>query len=164
MVISMKNFQKIIKKLQATNQTLATMESCTGGYIASAITDIEGASQVFSFGAVTYNNAYKIKMGVSEETIMAYTVYSRQTAEAMSRAISQFTSADYGVGITGKLNAPDHFNPTDSDQRVDISVYDKNNNCYICDTLQITTHDRIKAKQQILNRVVTLLEDTLWKN
>lgn len=160
----MKNFRKIIKKLHETNQTLATMESCTGGYIASAITDIEGASQVFSFGAVTYNNAYKIKMGVSEETIMTYTVYSRQTAEAMSRKISEFAKADYGIGITGKLNTPDYTNQTDSDQRVDISIYDKNHNCYICDTLQITTYDRSKAKQQILNQVVTLLEDILWKN
>lgn len=45
------------------------MESCTGGGVANAITNIEGSSRVFMFGAVTYSNEYKIKMGVNRNII-----------------------------------------------------------------------------------------------
>ena len=52
----MKTFKKIIKKLTKENLTIATMESCTGGGVANAITNIEGASSVLKFSAVTYSN------------------------------------------------------------------------------------------------------------
>ena len=55
------NMEEIIKKLTELSKTIATMESCTGGAVANSITNIEGASLVFKFGAVTYSNEYKIK-------------------------------------------------------------------------------------------------------
>ena len=57
--------EEIIKKLTKLDKTISTMESCTGGGLANAITNIEGASEVFKYGAVTYSNEFKIKMGVS---------------------------------------------------------------------------------------------------
>jgi PncC family amidohydrolase len=65
----MKTFKRIIKELIKRNETIATMESCTGGGVANAITSIEGASEILKFSAVTYSNEFKIKMGVSEEVI-----------------------------------------------------------------------------------------------
>ena len=91
----------------------------------NAITNVPGASEVLKFSAVTYCNEYKIKMGVSKEVIDKYTVYSMQTADEMSKNISLFTNADYGVGITGKLNRVDKNNPYGNDNVVYVSVYDK---------------------------------------
>ena len=68
--------KKVVDKLIKLNKTVSTMESCTGGFIASSITDIEGASDILKFSAVTYSNEYKIKMGVSKEIIDKYSVYS----------------------------------------------------------------------------------------
>ena len=48
--------KKIIEKLKKKNKTISTMESCTGGYLANIITNIEGVSDVFKFSAVTYSN------------------------------------------------------------------------------------------------------------
>ena len=56
-----RKLKKIISKLKENNKTISTMESCTGGALASLITDISGASAVFKYGAVTYSNEYKIK-------------------------------------------------------------------------------------------------------
>ena len=90
--------EEIIKKLTEESKTIATMESCTGGAIANAITNIEGASLVFKFGAVTYSNEFKVKMGVDANIIDKYTVYSMETAEEMSKNIAKFANADYGIG------------------------------------------------------------------
>ena len=61
--------KKLISKLTKLNKTISTMESCTGGALANAITNIEGASNVIKFSAVTYSNEFKIKMGVSKNII-----------------------------------------------------------------------------------------------
>ena len=102
--------EEIIKKLTELSKTIATMESCTGGAVANSITNIEGASLVFKFGAVTYSNEYKIKMGVDSNIIDKYTVYSIETAMEMSKNIAEFSNADYGIGITGKINREDQNN------------------------------------------------------
>ena len=94
----------VVNKLIKLNKTISTMESCTGGFLASSITNIDDSSKVFKFGAVTYSNEYKIKMGVDSNIIDKYTVYSMETANAMSKAITLYTNSSYGVGITGKLN------------------------------------------------------------
>ena len=65
----MKTFKRIIKELTKRGETIATMESCTGGGVADAITSIEGASEVLKFSAVTYSNEGKMKMGVPKEVI-----------------------------------------------------------------------------------------------
>ena len=67
--------KEVIEYLKNSDFTISTMESCTGGYIASSITNISGSSLVFKFGAVTYSNEYKIKMGVDEGIINKYSVY-----------------------------------------------------------------------------------------
>ena len=65
---------KIIKQLIINGETISTMESCTGGGFANAITNIPGVSDAFLYGAVTYSNAFKIKMGVDEALIDKYSV------------------------------------------------------------------------------------------
>ena len=104
----------VVNKLIELNKTIATMESCTGGGVANAITNIEGASAIIKFSAVTYSNEYKIKMGVDKEVIDKYTVYSMETAKEMSKNISLFANSNYGVGITGQINKVDPANVVDN--------------------------------------------------
>ena len=56
--------EKTIKKLIELKKTISTMESCSGGALANAITNIPDSSKIFSFGAVTYSNEYKIKRSI----------------------------------------------------------------------------------------------------
>ena len=92
---------KVVKKLISTNITISTMESCTSGLIASMITDTEGESAIFPGGYVTYLNETKVLVGVNEEVIRQYGVYSRECAQAMAETVQKKLHTDIGIGITG---------------------------------------------------------------
>lgn len=115
----------VVKLLIKLNKTVSTMESCTGGCLANEITNVPGASDIFKFGAVTYANEFKIKMGVDSKIIDKYSVYSMETAVDMAKKITSFTLSDYGIGVTGKLKRKDKNNLYSSDNLVFISIYDK---------------------------------------
>ena len=84
------DMKDVVNLLIEKKMTIATMESCTGGFVVSSITDIDGSSNVLKFSAVTYSNEYKIKMGVSKEVIDKYSVYSINVAREMAKKISNF--------------------------------------------------------------------------
>ena len=153
--------EEVVNKLRKNKQTIATMESCTGGAVANAITNIEGASDIFRFGAVTYATASKIKMGVSQDIIEKYSVYSMETANEMSRNISLFAQSDYGVGITGKLLRSDKNNLFGEDDITYISIYRKKNNDYINSIVQATENTREKNKEKIVKEIQVLLQKEL---
>ncbi|MDI6864492.1 CinA family protein [Thermodesulfovibrio yellowstonii] len=93
----------IIKKLIQTGKTLSTAESCTGGLIASSITDIPGASKVFIGGMVVYATEMKLRLlGVAKE-VLDYGVISSQMAEEMALKIRLLTGSDYSIATTGNL-------------------------------------------------------------
>ena len=79
------DYRKLTKLLIEKNLTITTMESATSGQIASLITDTEGSSAVLKGAFVTYCNEAKIMQGVPAEVLDTYTVYSKETAEAMAR-------------------------------------------------------------------------------
>ena len=85
----------------AKRTTLATMESCTGGLLASTLTDVDGAGTYFQVGLVTYQTQEKINAGVPAEIIEQYGVYSAETAQAMAETVKRRFGTDYGCGITG---------------------------------------------------------------
>ena len=151
----------IINKLKEKNKTISTMESCTGGGVANAITNIEGASEVLKFSAVTYSNEYKIKMGVSSDIIDKYSVYSMETAIEMSKNISDFSNSNYGVGITGKLNRIDPNNLYGSDNIVYISIYDKDNNKFYNYDIEVKKQSRKENKDIIINLIIEKLLEIL---
>lgn len=107
-------FGAIVEALIEKRKTVSTMESATGGMIASLITDREGASAVFKGGFVTYSNEAKIAQGVPESIIRQYTVYSEETALAMAEACRSAYDADLGVGVTGTTGNKDPMNPENS--------------------------------------------------
>lgn len=151
--------KELVNKLIKLNKTISTMESCTGGFLANSITNIEGSSKVFKFGAVTYSNEYKIKIGVDSNIIDKYTVYSIETAIEMSKAISIYTNSNYGVGITGKLNKQDNNNPFGSNNIVYVSIYDKEKDHAYTMTIEDLLGNRIDMKKQIVDKILILLKN-----
>lgn len=155
----MNSFERIVEYLLHNNKTISCMESCTGGALASAITCIPNSSEVFHFGAVTYSNEYKIKMGVDSSVIDKYTVYSSETAREMSRAISSFTNSNYGVGVTGQINKQDPNNPFGTVGEVFISIYDKDNKKYYDFELKTDKVTRAENKKVIVQFISEKLLD-----
>ena len=153
--------QEVINVLTKLNKTIATMESCTGGGDVNAITNIEGASEILKFSAVTYSNEYKIKMGVSSETIDKYSVYSKEVAREMAYNISKFANSNYGIGITGKLNRVDKNNPYGSDNITFVCVYDKDNDEYVEFIIEATKSSRALNKELIINEIVDKLLEVI---
>ena len=143
--------ERVVKKLIELNKTISTMESCTGGAIANAITNIPDASKVIKFSAITYSNEYKIKMGVNSELIDKYSVYSMNVAEDMAKAISQYANSNYGVGVTGKLKKPDFNNLNGSDDVVYLSIYDRDNNMFNDTEIKVPYDDREDNKNEIID-------------
>ena len=145
--------KKVVEKLKSLNKTIATMESCTGGGVANAITNIPGSSDVLKFSAVTYSNEYKIKMGVSKETIDKYSVYSMEVAKEMSKAISDFAESDIGVGVTGKMGVLDPANPYGDDNTIYISIYFKDDDKYYTYTMHTKYESRKDNKELIISKI-----------
>ena len=142
--------EKVVKRLIELKKTISTMESCTGGGVANAITNVEGASEILKFSAVTYSNEFKIKMGVSSEVIDKYSVYSMETANEMSKNISLFTNSNYGVGITGKINRVDKANLVGEDNIIYVSIYDRDNDKYYNKEIKAIDDVRSKNKEMII--------------
>ena len=147
------NFKEIIHILQLGQKTISTMESCTGGGVVNAITNCEGASEVLKFSAVTYSNEFKIKMGVDSQIIDKYSVYSMETAVEMSANIAKFANANYGIGITGKLNRIDRFNKAGKNNQIFVSIFDKDNNKYYNFDLLATKQTRKENKDLIITEI-----------
>lgn len=121
-------YEKIVQTLRYHKLKIAAMESCTGGYIASCITDVEGASEVIGNSFVTYTNDAKISQGVPEKIIEEYGVYSTETAEAMAEAATnRWKDADIGVGITGTIGRIDPANKDSVADTVYVCVKFRNN-------------------------------------
>lgn len=155
--------KEIVERLIELNETISTMESCTGGFVANSITNIPGASEIFNFGAVTYSNDYKVKMGVNKDLIDEFSVYSPEVAEDMARKISDFTNSNYGVGVTGKMNKPDPNNPYGDNSTVYIAIYDRVNNLVYPKTIRLEHETRVDNKKQVLNEIVVILNNVLNK-
>jgi nicotinamide-nucleotide amidase len=92
----------VLAACRARGLKVATAESCTGGLVAGALTDIAGSSDVVDRGFVTYSNEAKQQMlGVPAETLKRHGAVSRETAEAMARGALGKADADLVVAITG---------------------------------------------------------------
>jgi nicotinamide-nucleotide amidase len=94
--------QSLVALLRARKMTLATAESCTGGLIAGAVTEIAGSSEVFDRGFVTYSNDAKAEMlGVPPALIATHGAVSPEVARAMLEGAFRASRADLAVAVTG---------------------------------------------------------------
>lgn len=94
--------QVLIERLAAAGQTVATAESCTGGLIASTLTDVSGSSDVFHRGYVTYANEAKTELlGVPESMLAEHGAVSEPVARAMAEGCLKNSRADHAIAVTG---------------------------------------------------------------
>jgi nicotinamide-nucleotide amidase len=93
---------RVLDASRANGLKIATAESCTGGLVAGALTDIAGSSDVVERGFVTYSNEAKVEMlGVPEATLATHGAVSKATAEAMAVGAIRRSAADLAVAVTG---------------------------------------------------------------
>jgi nicotinamide-nucleotide amidase len=102
---------RVGQKLLAAGRRLATAESCTGGWVAKACTDVAGSSRWFECGFVTYSNAAKVRdLGVSEGTLASHGAVSEAAVREMAGGALRVSGADVAVAISG-VAGPDGGTP-----------------------------------------------------
>ena len=93
---------EVVEANRKAGRRIAVAESCTGGLVCAALTEIPGSSDVFEAGYVTYSNASKIgELGVSPDVVETFGAVSVATAWAMARGALRASDADVAVAITG---------------------------------------------------------------
>lgn len=92
---------RLFKLLSETKLTLATAESCTGGVIASILSDAPGAGDLFHGGFVLYTKAHKIAFGIPKALIDAKGIVSEDVARTMAEGALKHSPADLAVAVTG---------------------------------------------------------------
>jgi nicotinamide-nucleotide amidase len=94
--------REVVEANRAAKRRVAVAESCTGGLVSAALTEIPGSSEMFEAGYVTYSNAAKVSdLKVSEEVVETFGAVSVATAWAMARGALAASDADVAVAITG---------------------------------------------------------------
>jgi len=92
----------VVQDLHRCGDTVACAESCTGGLLAGAFTDVAGSSTVFTHGWVTYANEAKVaQLGVPQDTLEAVGAVSEEVALAMADGARERSGSRWGIGITG---------------------------------------------------------------
>ena len=94
--------RKVVEANRAAGRRVAVAESCTGGLVSAAITEIAGSSEMFEAGYVTYSNeAKQAELNVASDVVETFGAVSIATAWAMARGALQASEADVAVAITG---------------------------------------------------------------
>jgi nicotinamide-nucleotide amidase len=138
---------------------IATAESCTGGMVAVALTDVAGSSDVFERGFVTYSNAAKVQMlGVREATLAAHGAVSEAVAFEMAEGARAQSGAELAVSITGIAG------PGGSDHKPEGRV------CFgvarigqptVCETVEFGALGRLKVRKAATEHALKLLAAAL---
>ena len=88
----------VVNDLTAASKAVATAESCSGGWLAKAITDVPGSSACFGFGVVSYaNGAKELILGVQNQTLEEHGSVSEPVVEEMARGVLNLSGADIAV-------------------------------------------------------------------
>ena len=94
--------ESLVETLSNSGKSVATAESCTGGWVAKAITDIPGSSTCFAYGIVSYSNGAKESMlGVQNETLLQNGAVSKAVVGEMAEGAVNLSGADVGVAVSG---------------------------------------------------------------
>jgi nicotinamide-nucleotide amidase len=93
---------QVVHELSAAGKAVSTAESCTGGWIAKALTDIPGSSSCFAYGIVSYSNGAKESMlGVQNQTLAKNGAVSDPIVREMAEGAMQLSGADLSVAVSG---------------------------------------------------------------
>lgn len=151
--------QDLLDRAKACGATLSVAESCSGGLISAALTEIAGASAVFDSGFVTYSNAAKVAMlGVAQSTITYYGAVSEEVAREMADGALERSSATLALAVTGIAG------PGGSDHKPEGRV------CFalaerdlptITETVEFGALGRAEVRQATVAHALTLLASAL---
>jgi nicotinamide-nucleotide amidase len=150
--------EQVLNAAKAKGVTIATAESCTGGMVFAALTDIAGSSAVMDRGFVTYTNDAKIEMlGVSAATLKAVGAVSEEVALEMCDGAVKHSNAVLAVSITG-IAGPggSEFKP---EGRVCFGI--KSETQHICETVEFGAIGRKNVRESAKNRALNLLLNSL---
>lgn len=143
----------VVRLLTAHSLTVATAESCTGGLIAAALTDVPGASRVFGTGVVSYSNDCKEKLlAVSADTLAQDGAVSAATAVQMARGVRETSAAHLGVSVTGEAGPHPAEQPVGT---VYVALADKKRTWV--EELHLEGADRASIRRQAADQVLWLL-------
>jgi nicotinamide-nucleotide amidase len=99
--------EALVSELIEAGQSISVAESCTGGWISKALTDISGSSQCFAYGVVSYSNGAKESMlGVNPGSLLEYGAVSEEVVGEMAAGVLNLSGADYAVAVSG-IAGPD---------------------------------------------------------
>lgn len=99
--------EALVSELIEAGKSISVAESCTGGWIAKALTDTGGSSQCFGYGVVSYSNGAKESMlGVKPATLSAHGAVSEEVVREMAAGVLNLSGADYGIAVSG-IAGPD---------------------------------------------------------
>lgn len=94
--------EALVSKLASSGKTVSTAESCTGGWVSKAITDVPGSSEIFAYGIVSYSNGAKESLlGVRTETLDDNGAVSEAVVEEMAKGVLSLSGADIAVAVSG---------------------------------------------------------------
>jgi nicotinamide-nucleotide amidase len=94
--------ESLVNELTAARKSVATAESCSGGWVAKALTDIPGSSRAFAYGIVSYSNGAKESiLGVQTDTLIEHGAVSEAVVREMAEGVLQLSGADFGVAVSG---------------------------------------------------------------
>lgn len=146
--------ESVSRLLKEKKKTMATAESCTGGYIAHLITSKAGSSSVYNGSVVSYANAVKENvLGVQKETLQQHGAVSEQTVTEMVKGVLKTVGADYAIATSG-IMGPDGGSPEKPVGTVWIAV---GNNEKIKATKHFFRFDRMRNIEMTAQTALTLL-------
>jgi nicotinamide-nucleotide amidase len=94
--------EALVHELASSGKTVASAESCTGGWVSKAITDVAGSSDVFAYGIVSYSNGAKESLlGVRSEALDNHGAVSAAVVEEMAMGVLELSGADIAVAVSG---------------------------------------------------------------
>lgn len=94
--------EAVVAELASSGKIVSTAESCTGGWIAKAITDVAGSSEIFAYGIVSYSNGAKESLlGVKQATLESNGAVSAAVVEEMAKGAIDVSGSDFAVAVSG---------------------------------------------------------------
>ena len=148
--------QSVLEACRARNWRLATAESCTGGLVAAALTEIAGSSGVVERGFVTYSNQAKTELlGVPPEIIAAHGAVSAETATAMAQGAVSRAPVQLAISVTG-IAGPGGATPTKPVGLIIFGMARRDGRCRT--ERRVFPGDRSAIRQAALQRALELLD------
>ena len=151
--------EELLARARYWGLTIATAESCTGGMVAAALTDVAGASDVFERGFVTYSNEAKMELlGVKPDTLEAHGAVSEAVAREMAEGALAHSRADIAVSITGIAGpGPSEHKP---EGRVCFGIARKGQATRV-ETMEFGARGRARVREASMRRALELLADVM---